>query len=263
MSQIVVDTNLCTKDGLCVVVCPSKTLRINEKGFPEEIPDSGCILCGHCVAVCASEALVHNGLPQEPLTFAAKEVPSPAVIDGFLSSRRSAREFTDQPVAKETMEAILDVARRAPSACNYQKLHWIVVSGPEKVRALSAEILNGARALGASGAVAEALKLSEMGHDIVLRGAPTVVLACTPTDYDWGKVDSAIALTFLELAAESRGIGACWAGYLTRMGSVYPPLRKALSIPEGYSVRGALMLGKTKYKYRRVPPRKPLSVQWI
>jgi nitroreductase len=102
----------------------------------------------------------------------------------------------------------------------------------------------------------------ESGYDFVLRGAPTVVVACTPADYAWGKQDCAIALTYFELAAEARGIGVCWAGYLTRVAAVHAPLRRALSLPEGYTVHGGLMLGEPKYRYRKVPPRKPLSVQW-
>jgi nitroreductase len=103
----------------------------------------------------------------------------------------------------------------------------------------------------------------ESGYDFVLRGAPTVVVACAPVEYGWGKQDCAIALTFLELAAEARGLGVCWAGFLTRVAADHAPLRQALSVPEGYAVCGGLMLGEPKYKYRLVPPRKPLSVQWL
>jgi nitroreductase len=103
----------------------------------------------------------------------------------------------------------------------------------------------------------------EQGYDFVLRGAPVVIVACTPADYAWGKQDCAIALTFLELAAEARGLGVCWAGYLTRVAAVHAPLRQALAVPEGYVVHGGLMLGERKYSYRLVPPRKPLSVQWV
>jgi nitroreductase len=106
------------------------------------------------------------------------------------------------------------------------------------------------------------LKTWESGYDFVLRGAPTVVVACAPADYGWGKQDCAIALTFLELAAEARGLVVCRAGYLTRIAAVHAPLRQALSVPEGYVVCGGLMLGERKYSYRRIPPRKPLVVQW-
>jgi len=103
----------------------------------------------------------------------------------------------------------------------------------------------------------------EKGYDFVLRGAPVVIVVCTPGDYGWGKQDCAIALTFLELAAEARGLGVCWAGFLTRVARVHEPLRKALAVPDGYVVHGGLMLGERKFSYRLVPPRKPLSVQWV
>ena len=260
MSQIAVDTNLCKKDGACVAVCPARVLALNEEGFPDELPETQCFLCGHCVAVCPHGALTHTGLPQEEFLSAARELPAPAMIDSFLNSRRSVREFKAGPVSRETLEQLLDVARRAPTATNSQKVHWIVVEGSEKVRALSAETMNWIRASGARPAM---VTQWENGYDYVLRGAPTVVVACAPEDYGWKGEDCAIALTFLELAAEARGLGVCWAGFLTRIAAVHPPLREALSVPEGYAVCGGLMLGEPKYKYRLVPPRKPLSVQWL
>ena len=260
MSQIIVDTELCAKDSACVTVCPSGFLTVDEEKFPREAEGRICIQCGHCVAVCPHDALTHTGLPQEAFLPAAKKLPDPTEIDGFLNSRRSVREFKDRPVARETLEALLDVARRAPTATNSQKLHWIVAGDGAKVRALSAEMMNWLRITGKGPVM---LAEWEGGYDRVLRGAPTVVVACAPEDYDWGKLDCAIALTFLELAAEARGLGVCWAGYLTRIAGVHTPLRAALGVPEGYGVCGGLMLGEPKYKYRKVPPRKPLSVQWL
>jgi len=264
MSQISVDTQLCKKDGACVEVCPSRTLAIDERGFPEEVPDGRCILCGQCVAVCPTNALTHTGLPDEPFLPAPESLPDPALIDGFLMSRRSVRTFRQRSVDKETLEAVLDVARRAPTATNSQSLRWIVIADAEKVRALSAETMNWLRISGANPTLLERWeKQWETGYDFILRGAPALVVACAPAEYDWAKQDGAIALTFLELAAEARGLGVCWAGYLTRVAGVHEPLRQALSVPEGYAVCGGLMLGHRKFAYRRIPPRKPLSVQWL
>lgn len=260
MSQIVIDKNLCKRDGACIAVCPPRTLVLGEDGYPEEISDSRCILCGHCVAVCSCDALTHSGLPVEEFLPVSKEVPTPEVMDGFLMSRRSVREFKNRPVSKDTLEALLDVARRAPTASNSQKLHWIVVNDFAKVHALSKETIRGLRSFGFSPTM---LELWDNGYDFVLRGAPSLVVACAPADYEWGKQDCAIALTFLELAAESRGLGVCWAGYLTRVAGAHAALREALSVPEGYAVCGCLMIGEGKYAYRKVPSRKPLSVEWI
>jgi len=259
-SQITIDQDRCKKDGACVAVCPARFLTLDEQGFPAEVAGGNCILCGHCVAVCPSGAITHADLPLETFLPAAKELPAPAVIDGFLNSRRSVREFKPRPVDHHTLEDLLDVARRAPTASNSQKLRWIVVDSAEKVHALSAEAVGWMRSLNNNPAM---VARWEAGYDVVLRGAPTLVVACAPADYAWGKQDCSIALTYLELAAEARGLGACWAGYLTHIAGLYAPLRQALSLPDGYAVCGALMLGEHKFTYRRVPPRKPLSVQWI
>jgi nitroreductase len=209
--------------------------------------------------VCAYDALTHAGLPEEALLPVSEELPSPAAMDGFLMSRRSVREFKELPVAEETLEALLEVARRAPTASNSQKLHWIVVTNKTKVHALSVEATNWMRS---SEITPARLVQWDNGYDFILRGASTVVFACAPAEYKWGKQDCAIALTFLELAAEARHLGACWAGYLTGAATVHAPLREALAVPEGYVVHGGLMLGVPKYSYHRIPPRKPLSVQW-
>lgn len=259
MSRITVDKDICEQCGACVEVCGPRAIALDEDGFPEDVPGSMCILCGHCVAVCPPEALAHAELPEDDYRLAATELPTPALMDGLLMSRRSIREFKDEPVGRETLEALLDVARRAPTAVNAQKQHWIVVEGKANVHALAAETIAGARASGANVAF---LKRWDDGDDIVLRGAPTVVVACAPQDYAWRMEDSTIALTFLELAAEVRGLGVCWAGFLTRIAAIHEPLRKLLAVPEGHVVCGALMLGKGRYSYQRVPPRKPLSVQW-
>jgi len=264
VSQISVDTALCKKDGACVAVCPARILALDEHGFPEEIAEGNCIFCGHCVAVCPSNALTHTGLPDESILPAPRRLPAPALIDRFLMSRRSVRNFMPRPVARETLEAVLDVARRAPTATNSQLLHWIVVNDAAKVRALSQETMNWLRNCGVNQSQLNRWeKHCKAGYDFILRGAPALVVACAPSDYEWARQDSAIALTFLELAAEARGLGACWAGYVTRVAGMHAPLRQALSVPEGYAVCGGLMLGQRRFTYRRIPPRKPLSVQWI
>ncbi|MGA2571476.1 MAG: nitroreductase family protein [Terracidiphilus sp.] len=259
MGLIDVDKSLCRKDGACVAVCPARILAIGKDGFPEAFDESRCILCGHCAAVCPHGAFTHTELPEGPFLPAVKKLPDPALMDGFLMGRRSVREFKDRPVARPVLEALLDVARRAPTATNSQTLHWIVVEGKDKLYALSQAVVDGAQSAGVNAAL---LKQWDDGYDFVLRGAPALVVACAPEEYGWRKEDCAIALTFLELAAEARGLGVCWAGYLTRISAIHAPLRKILSVPDGYAVCGALMLGEGRYSYRRIPPRKPLSVQW-
>ena len=260
MSRITVEEDACLRDGACVEVCPARAIALNEDGLPEDVPQSGCVLCGHCVAVCPAQALRHAALPEEAFSPARNRWPAPDVMDAFLQERRSVREFKPAPVARETMLALLDIARRAPTASNSQNLHWTVVEGCEAVRNIAAVLVEGGRQ---GGLHPKLIAQWEAGYDFALRGAPSLVVASAPADYAWGKEDGAIALTYLELAAEARGIGVCWAGYLTHIATLYEPLRKVLAVPEGYAVRGGLMLGEGTHAYPRIPPRKPLRVQWL
>ncbi|MBZ9607147.1 4Fe-4S dicluster domain-containing protein [Clostridium estertheticum] len=41
----------------CIKECPAYVLKMGEKG-PEEVANTTCIACGHCVAICPREALI-------------------------------------------------------------------------------------------------------------------------------------------------------------------------------------------------------------
>ncbi len=57
-----------------------------------------------------------------------------AAVDRAILSRRSVRRFLPRPVAKETVERILDVARHAPSSTNTQPWRVHVLAGAAKER---------------------------------------------------------------------------------------------------------------------------------
>jgi nitroreductase len=61
-------------------------------------------------------------------------------VDAAITSRRAMRAFLPTPVAKEDIEAILEVAARAPSGTNTQPWRVYVLTGASKER-LSAELL--------------------------------------------------------------------------------------------------------------------------
>lgn len=69
--------------------------------------------------------------------------PTPAeieLVDRAITSRRSIRAFLPTPVARADIEAVLDVARRAPSGSNTQPWKVYVLTGESKAR-LSESVL--------------------------------------------------------------------------------------------------------------------------
>ena len=102
----------------------------------------------------------------------------------------------------------------------------------------------------------------DAGYDAVLRGAPAMVVASAPKENRNGMVDLTLALSYLELAAPGMGLGACWAGLLQGALLTWPPLQKAIGLPEDHSHHYPMMLGYPKAKYFRLPQRKPPKITW-
>jgi nitroreductase len=102
----------------------------------------------------------------------------------------------------------------------------------------------------------------DSGVDMICRGAPHLVIACGPENLPISATDCAIALTYLELAAPSFGLGACWAGFFTAAARQWSPLQQALALPEGHVVCGAMMIGYPRFRYYRLPLRNEAQIMW-
>ena len=102
----------------------------------------------------------------------------------------------------------------------------------------------------------------DKGIDRILRSAPHLVAAHGLSTMPISQSACFIALTYLELAAPSLGLGTCWAGYFTAAANFYPPLQEALALPQGHLPYGAVMVGYPKYSYQRMPPRNKPEITW-
>jgi iodotyrosine deiodinase len=83
-----------------------------------------------------------------------------------LSSRRTCREFTAQPVPREVIEAAIRAAGTAPSGANHQPWHFAVIGSPELKRRIREAAETEERAFYANKASAEWLEaLAPLGTD--------------------------------------------------------------------------------------------------
>jgi nitroreductase/NAD-dependent dihydropyrimidine dehydrogenase PreA subunit len=275
MDLFTVDRQKCDLCGLCVADCPGFVVAMSGlDGFPSMAQggEDRCIKCGHCVAACPNGAFNHHLMSAEQCIEIDKTLlPSPQSVEHFLKSRRSIRTYKNELLERATLKKLIDIARYAPSGHNVQPASWIVVSGREKLKGMGdlvAEWMRGV--VKENPALDSMMKLGmvadswSLGVDIITRGAPHVIVAHAPRLYGpVGQEGCIIALTYLELAAYSLGVGACWAGYFEMAAVNYPPLRQALNLPEGNRPYGAMMLGRPEYAYSRVPLRKEAEIQWI
>ena len=272
MSRFIVNDKKCRRDGICVAVCPVGVLTRGDDDPPEQIPggEALCISCGHCVAACPFGACSLDTMPVEACPPVRPEWRlTPEQAEHFLRSRRSIRVFKDVAVAHGRLERLIRTARYAPSGRNHQPVRWLVISGREPVRAIAGHVIDWMRSMCATNPrLGRKMMLDRLvagwddGRDLICRDAPHLIVAHAPKDDVTAPSACTLALAYLELAAPSHGLGACWGGYL-HMGALHwPPLQHALSLPAGDVFNGALMVGEPRYRFHRLPTRREPEITW-
>jgi len=262
MQTIAIDREKCKKDGICVAECPFGLFRDTGEKIPEVIEGAGelCINCGHCVAVCPGAAITVSGVGADTCEPVDKDLTvSREQAVQLFKSRRSIRSYKAGPVERETLAALLDMARWAPTAKNGQPVNWIVLTGQDEVMRLSGMVIDWMRD---KGVMPGMVKAFENGEDVIHRGAPHLLIAHAHTQGVKPVEDCVIALTTVEAAAPAFGLGSCWAGFTMTAAKDSQAIADFLDLPGGHAMFGALMLGYPKYRYRRIPPRNALNVQW-
>lgn len=164
------------------------------------------------------------------------------VLD-LLAARRSCRDFDGSPVPQEVLEAILADAVEAPSSCNHQNWHFVVVSDPERRR--------------------EACEIAGGNPHFETCGA--LVYLCFQKGWTHGNfsiVQSVAGAAYhMILSAHLRGYDAIWNAGIGDHGR----LRALLGLPEIMELQGAIAIGRAAPSAPTgKAPRRPLSdvVSW-
>ena len=162
----------------------------------------------------------------------------------FVSTRQSDRAFDpDRPVEKEKIERILEAARLAPSACNAQPWHMVVVDDPELKNRVAAA--TSARALGMNHFTKQApvhILLVEERVNL------TSGIGGWVKQKDYAQMDLGIVAAHVVLAAHAEGLGSCIVGWFNEQ-----KMRELLSIPDSKRVWLDIVIG---YSTQAVRPKK-------
>jgi nitroreductase len=154
-------------------------------------------------------------------------------VQDAILSRRSIRKYTDDSVAQEDLNALLEAIRWAPSWANTQSWEVIVVTEEEQRAKLAGTFPPknpGTKTITEAPIVfVFAAKKGVSGYykdkAVTLYG-------------DWLMFDLGLAMQNLALAAHSRGLGTCDLGYFD-----HPKVAEILGIPDGLQVIAMTPLG--------------------
>jgi nitroreductase/NAD-dependent dihydropyrimidine dehydrogenase PreA subunit len=272
MGLLIIDENKCEKDGICARECPMVIIKLKDgNGFPEMVPggEGICNNCGHCVAVCPAGALSHARVPIEksPLIEKDLEISEEQAVQ-FLRSRRSVRFFKKQPVEKEKIQRLIEIARYAPSGGNLQLVEWIVFQDADRIKEIAGLTVEWMRKITTElpqwvpPYFSLTIRAWDLGYNSVTWRAPVLIVASAPMEATTGMVDVSLALCYLDLAAQKLGLGTCWAGLVEGALQGSASVRESVGLPEGLPYHYAMMLGYPKLKYTRLPERKPPKITW-
>ena len=120
-------------------------------------------------------------------------------------TRRSTRQFTDQPISQETLHQILEAAMSGPCCVNARDWSFLVVTGRDMLLKMAE----------ANGRPADPLKKAAAG--ILVCGD---LSRAFPPAKDYWVIDGAIAAQNICLCAHELGIGSVWLGTWPQMDRV-------------------------------------------
>jgi nitroreductase len=173
-------------------------------------------------------------------------------MDGLMDEikkRRSIRHYTEEPVADEALQVILESARLAPSGSNTQPCRLLVVRDMEHREQIMAADHHQEWMMAAPVFIVCAVDISCRLQDYA-----------GPLDEKTGLFelqqvirDGAIAIENMVLAAEHLGLGTCWTAWFTQ-----EEMRAAVRAPRGYYIAAVLTLGHAA-EQPAARPRKALA----
>ena len=265
MNTITIDKEKCIKCGLCIEDCVSKCIEQDEEDFPIMKHEERCLKCQHCLMICPKGALSFNDKTPEN-----SEKVSTDNILSLIKSRRSVRLYKDDELSLEELNKIKNMLPYIPTGCNSHELHFSIVEKKSVMKELKTKVnkrflkLLNNKVLSPLVKHFEVYKESfEKGEDIIFRNAPHMIVVSSPVKSPCPQQDGVIALSYIELYAQSLGIGTCWCGYAELCVKLFPELCDILEIPRGYTPVYAMLLGKPAVKYQRTPQPEPYKISEI
>jgi nitroreductase len=169
--------------------------------------------------------------------------------------RRAVRKYKNKSVNKQTILAILDAARMAPSAINKQPWQFYVLTNKEKIKEFSSSIIHNSKLAmlkaGAKEVVHHLFHPSSLhlkdgldfmkADDPIFHGAPVVIFISSPRDNEWAHLDVGMCAQNIMLAAKALDLDSCPVGLAKFIENTDE--YKKLDIPSSEEIDLAIIIG--------------------
>ncbi|MCP4756455.1 MAG: hypothetical protein GY866_36790 [Proteobacteria bacterium] len=288
MNWTTIDQELCNQCEICKLRCV-RNYQEKDGEIISVASQETCNLCGHCVALCPTEAITHHQMDMDnfsPLR-SGINVDTDDFVH-FIRGRRSHRRFIDKEIPQKNLETLIDLCRYAPTGSNRQTTEIMVVRDREKINRLSNHTVDffenkkdwlvkeveEYKAMGKEPpqVFTSALTMLDtldmivlarkFGFEVIFHQAPVVMIFHSPTETSSPKDDCVIASTTVTMAARTMDLETCYIGLFEFVANTNQPIVEELNLPAGNKVFSVLILGYPEFEFYRTVDRKPMQVQW-
>jgi nitroreductase len=161
----------------------------------------------------------------------------------LIQKRRSIRKYQKRKIEPDKIQALMEAALRSPSSMGYNPWEFVVVDDPDLLDKLS--------------------KAKPQGSAFIKNAPLGIVVCADPEKSSVWVEDASIACTFIQLTAESLGLGSCWIQIRERMHDQTTPaeayVAEVLGIPRKLKVEAMIALG---YPDEQKAPRAKEDLQY-
>jgi len=287
-----IDYQKCKSCRICVNVCPSKILAVNENKqtyFKEERKHI-CLECGHCMAVCSTQAITVNSMTYEnDFELLPENTINYSQFYDFLKTRRSVREFRNKPVEKEKLQQIIESIYTAPFGAKNDEILISVITDKEIIKKslpLMSKFYDDLKKWFKNPIIRHFIKKQEgietfntiknhlmpmvnlnhynlKNYNAITRNAPAIFIFHAKPEAEEHTEDAHICNTIAMLSAHSAGLGATIIGLIGPAVNKFTELKKLFKIPEKNKVITSLIVGYPKFKYLYSVKRHRQKVLWV
>ena len=257
--NFIVDENKCIHCGLCIEDCNPKIIKFNTDKIPtiKTEDESHCMKCQHCLAVCPVGAIsILDKKPED--SELCNNFPKEEQILNLIQSRRSFRKYRQENLDTERLEKLKTMLKYAPTGRNCHNLHFSIIDDIEimerfrnRTNTKVKKILLSPCTNVISKKFARYKNAFLNGKDIIFRNAPHMIVVSAPPTASCADQDAVIALSYLELYAQSMRVGTLWCGLAQACLKAFPDLCEFLEIPKEHRPIYVMLFGPTDLKYTR------------